>query len=72
MITVLEKFQDGDLQARFETKENDELAPVTNSFNKLADLLVYNINQLTKSENERKDFIATISHDLRTPPFPTF
>jgi signal transduction histidine kinase len=67
MLTVLEKFQNGDLTARFETKENDELAPVTKSFNKLADMLVYNINQLTKSEKERKDFIATISHDLRTP-----
>jgi K+-sensing histidine kinase KdpD len=33
----------------------------------MADLLVYNINQLTGLENARKDFIAHISHDLRTP-----
>jgi signal transduction histidine kinase len=33
----------------------------------MADLLVYNINRLKATEQERKDFIATISHDLRTP-----
>lgn len=67
MIAVLERFQNGDLQARFDVKQNDELAPVTQAFNKMADLLVYNIDRLTKSEKERKDFIANISHDLRTP-----
>lgn len=67
MIAVLEHFQNGNLNARFDVKENDRLAPVTNAFNKMADLLVYNINKLTRSENERKDFIANISHDLRTP-----
>jgi signal transduction histidine kinase len=28
---------------------------------------VYNINRLKATETERKEFIATISHDLRTP-----
>jgi signal transduction histidine kinase len=68
MIPVFDRFEKGDLTARFETKEaHDEMAPITHSFNKLADLLVYNINRLTNSEKERKDFIANISHDLRTP-----
>jgi len=67
MIAVLDRFKNGDFNARFETKDNDALAPVTQSFNKMADLLVYNIDRLTRSESERKDFIATISHDLRTP-----
>ncbi len=67
MISVLERFQDGDLEARLNIKENEEFAPVTTAFNKMADLLVYNIDRLTKSEKDRKDFIANISHDLRTP-----
>jgi len=33
----------------------------------MAVLLSSTINKLTKSEQERNDFIATISHDLRTP-----
>lgn len=67
MLGVLDKFQNGDFEARFQIKEQDELAPITQAFNKMADLLVYNINRLKKSEKERKDFIANISHDLRTP-----
>ncbi len=67
MIGVLEKFQNGDLQARFEIKDDDELAPVTQAFNKMADMLSDNINRLTRSVKERKDFIINISHDLKTP-----
>lgn len=67
MISVLERFEQGDFEARFLIKQQDDLAPVTNAFNKMADLLVYNINRLKKSEKERIDFIANMSHDLRPP-----
>ena len=67
VIGVLEKFEQGDYNARFKIKEQDELTPITHAFNKMADLLSSTINSLTKSEKERKDFIANISHDLRTP-----
>ncbi len=67
MIAVLEKFQNGNLDARFEIKEDDELAPVTLAFNKMADMLSDNINRLTRSIKERKDFIINISHELKTP-----
>ncbi|MEO7960904.1 MAG: HAMP domain-containing sensor histidine kinase [Ginsengibacter sp.] len=67
MVSVLKRFEEGDFKARFKIKEQHELAPVTEAFNKMADLLVYNVNRLTGLENTRKDFIAHISHDLRTP-----
>ncbi len=67
MLGILEKFQNGDFEARFPVNKNGELEPVTTAFNKMADLLVYNIDKITQSEKERKDFIANISHDLRTP-----
>ena len=67
MLAILQKFQNGDFEARFPLNKNGELEPVTAAFNKMADLLVYNIDRITKSEKERKDFIANISHDLRTP-----
>jgi signal transduction histidine kinase len=67
MITVVERFERGDYTARFNLNEKDELLPVTQAFNKMADLLSTTITKLTKSEEERKTFIATISHDLRTP-----
>lgn len=67
VMLVLERFQNGDLQARFRIEEHNELAEISRAFNKMADLLVYNINRLTDSEKERKNFITNISHDLRTP-----
>jgi signal transduction histidine kinase len=67
LVLVLHRFEEGDLDARFPVKLQDELAPITNAFNNMADLLVYNINRLKATETERKEFIATISHDLRTP-----
>lgn len=67
MIDVLQRFEGGDYTVRFHIKDKDDLAPVGHAFNKMADLLSQNIGNLTKSEKERKDFIAIISHDLRTP-----
>ena len=37
------------------------------AFNSLADRLHQTISQLKQSEDERKNFITNISHDLRTP-----
>jgi signal transduction histidine kinase len=67
MIDVLQRFEGGDYTVRFHEGEQDDLAPVGHAFNKMAGLLSQNINNLTKSEQERRDFIAIISHDLRTP-----
>jgi signal transduction histidine kinase len=67
IIHVLNEYMKGDFDVRFEMNDKDEFAPITDSFNKLATLLSYNINRLKQTEQERKDFIAAISHDLRTP-----
>jgi signal transduction histidine kinase len=67
LIVVLEKFEGGDLKARFPVNSNSDLAPVTHAFNKMANMLVQNIEKLKNTEIERKDFTANISHDLRTP-----
>jgi len=67
IISVLQRFENGDYEARFNLQAQDELEPVTHAFNKMADLLSSAISKLTKSEQERKNFIAIISHDLRTP-----
>ncbi len=66
-IGILSHFERGDFHARFPVSGNRELKPVAHAFNKMADLLSSSINRLKMSEQERKTFIATISHDLRTP-----
>ena len=67
IIAVLNEYMKGDFNVRFELNDKDEFAPITDSFNKMASLLSYNIDKLKQTEQERKNFIATISHDLRTP-----
>jgi signal transduction histidine kinase len=57
------KVAEGDLSARVpkpETRESLEVATLTQSFNQMADAL-------ETYENERRDMIASIAHDLRTP-----
>ena len=67
LVLVLKKFESGDLGARFEKDDKNELTPVTDAFNKMAGMLVENIEKLKRAEVERKDFTTNISHDLRTP-----
>ena len=67
IVDVLDRFQQGMYDARFRAHPNDGLAPIKNAFNKMADLLVSKIDHLTKSESDRKAFIAGVAHDLRNP-----
>ncbi len=67
VVGVLKEYKHGNFDARFNEDNNDEFTPVTSSFNAMAELLSHHINQLKNAENERKNFIANISHDLRTP-----
>ncbi len=67
MVLVLDRFEAGDFTARFPANYRDDLAPVSNVFNEMADLLVLNIDDLQKNVRWRQEFTANISHDLRTP-----
>jgi signal transduction histidine kinase len=67
LILVLRKFESGDLTARFEENDKNELTPVTHAFNKMSGMLVDHIERLKRAEVQRKDFTTNISHDLRTP-----
>jgi signal transduction histidine kinase len=67
VIRVLDKFSSGNLDTRFDSKQKDEFSPISEAFNKMADMLSKTFRQLKMLESERKNFLANISHDLRTP-----
>lgn len=67
VLSILDQYRQGNFAARFSEKKDDEFTPVTTSFNAMAELLSQNIAKLRTTETERKNFIANISHDLRTP-----
>ncbi len=67
VIHVLDQFKDGNLNVRFDIGEKDEFFPIADAFNKMVAMLDNNFTRLKMLEDERKNFLANISHDLRTP-----
>lgn len=57
----------GDLNARIEYAENDEFAAVCRDFNDMASRLLDSVNERERDMASRRELIAGISHDLRTP-----
>ncbi len=61
MASAAMKFSHGDFSVRIEdTGRNDELGALTASFNLMA-------NSLESSEQKRREFVANVSHELKTP-----
>lgn len=81
-LSVLsEKMSNLDFEAKYTGKEEDEIGILGNSMNKLSDRLKDTIGELREANEElqkdidekvkiddmRKDFIANVSHELKTP-----
>ena len=61
MAEAARKFGHGDLSVRVEdTDRDDELGELTEAFNAMA-------SSLEQSEEKRREFIANVSHELKTP-----
>lgn len=67
IVEVIRKFQKGDLEARITTKGKDELSEFSNAFNDMADTIVTNIDEIKRIDELRRELVANVSHDLRTP-----
>ena len=67
IIEVMQKFRQGDLAARIKVKSAGDVKQVADIFNEMADILTRNIEKLKEVEVLRRELIANVSHDLRTP-----
>ena len=67
IIVVIRRFKDGDLNARIKLRGKGELSEFGNSFNEMADTIVSNIEEMKTMDNLRRELVANVSHDLRTP-----
>ena len=61
------KLADGDLSARVSAASKDEVAGLANALNTMAEELEKSFRRQGELEQARKDLIASVSHDLRTP-----
>lgn len=67
IIRVVRRFKEGDYTARIPAENKGDLVVLADTFNEMADQIVANIDQLKSVENLRRELIANVSHDLRTP-----
>ncbi|MBQ7736972.1 MAG: HAMP domain-containing histidine kinase [Oscillospiraceae bacterium] len=60
LANAARQFGRGDLTARVDIHRDDEIGELADAFNSMAD-------SLEKSETRRREFIANVSHELKTP-----
>ncbi len=67
IISVIREFKNGNLNARIKLKGRGEFNEFADSFNDMADTIVGNIEDMKTMDNLRRELVANVSHDLRTP-----
>ena len=62
-----EKIRAGNLEAELQHPSDDEIKPVMETFNLMVQKLSESLQESKLQEENRKELVASISHDLRTP-----
>lgn len=64
--TVL-AFEQGQLDERIRPKSEDEIGQLGKTFDHMADTILANMRELKKTDTLRRELVANVSHDLRSP-----
>ncbi len=67
IIKTVVRFKEGDYEARIADEEKGDLVLLADTFNDMADTINANIEEIKSVERLRRELIANVSHDLRTP-----
>ena len=67
MTEDVKRFERGDLSRRISLASKDEIGELAKAFNQMADTIVANLAELKKTDDLRRELIANVSHDLRSP-----
>ena len=67
IISVVKRFKEGHLEERIPVKSSGELKELATTFNEMAQEILNNIEKIKTTENLRRELVANVSHDLRTP-----
>lgn len=67
LVYGVHQIRDGNLDYHIEYNEKDEFQEICSDFNEMAHRLLDSVKTRQKDEANRKELIAGISHDLRTP-----
>ncbi len=67
IIKTVKEFEKGDFQARISIDTSTEIAALAKTFNSMADTILKNIDDLKQVDTLRRELVANVSHDIRTP-----
>lgn len=67
IVRSVRDFQRGDHSARIHLSSTGELNELATSFNEMADTIAGNIEEMKSMDILRRELVANVSHDLRTP-----
>lgn len=67
LTKATQKMAEGDYSYRAERISQDEMGQLTTDFNRMANALEENVEQLENEVRAREDFIGAFSHELKTP-----
>ena len=67
ITSTVRRFREGDLTARIQMGASGELLVLAQTFNQMADGMAAHLEELKTLEKLRRELVANISHDLRTP-----
>ena len=60
-------FESGDLTSRVKVASHDEIGELGSAFNSMASAIVQNMQEIKRTDEIRRELIANLSHDLKTP-----
>jgi signal transduction histidine kinase len=67
ITNAVSDFEKGRYQKKIALKSQDEIGQLSAAFNKMAATIDANIEEIKNNDRLRRDLIANISHDLRSP-----
>lgn len=67
ILSVIRQTGEGRLSHRVQVQSGDEMQEFASAFNAMAEQLEASFDRLTEMQEARRRFIASLSHDLRTP-----
>ncbi len=67
IMVAVNRLRSGDLAARTSITGDDELGVLAQSFNEMAHQISEQIDELSERDTKRRELIANIWHDIRTP-----
>lgn len=67
LTDAVSEVEDGNLDIRIDYPYDDEFRPACNAFNNMTRRMAYSARKSATDEKSRKELLAGISHDLRSP-----